>query len=103
MSLVTKRVMDRAIQDAQKPEHPRRLDYPGGGSFSGRAWVGNKPKITVDENEAGSTRFLYLLADGSGYTWATSMPNTQPADGVVYDLDETYGDIHLTGNIAPGG
>lgn len=78
--------------------------FSGGaaGSFSGRVWVGNKPKIIIDENEEGATKFLYLKSDGSGYTWAAVMPDSQPADGVVYDLDQTAGDIHLVGNIAPG-
>jgi hypothetical protein len=73
------------------------------GCASGRAWVGEKTKITYDPSEAGATRFLYLKTDGSGYTWAVSMPDQQPADGVVYDLDQTYGDIHLPGTMAPGG
>lgn len=77
----------------------------GGGSMpcSGRVWVGNKNTFTVDLGEVGATRFLYIKNDGSGYSWAGSMPTAQPADGVVFDLDQTAGDIHIVGSIAPGG
>ena len=70
----------------------------GGGSFSGRVWFGNKPKFTIDEDEEGATRFVKILLDGSGYTWESAMPDVQPSDGEVYDLDQTFGDIHLPGN-----
>jgi hypothetical protein len=77
----------------------------GGGAmpFSGFAWVGNKPMITVDPTESGATGFLSVNLDGSGYTWAGSMPTSQPANAWVFDLSQTAGDICIFGNIAPGG
>ena len=82
------------------------LDNAGGSGampFSGFAWVGNKPMITVNLADAGATNFLSIRLDGSGYDWVGSMPTSQPADAVVFRLDQTAGDIHLPGNIAPGG
>jgi hypothetical protein len=78
---------------------------PGGGGmpFSGNVRVGNKPVIIVDPTEGGATGFLSVNLDGSGYTWAGSMPTSQPADAWVFDLSQTAGDICIFGNIAPGG
>ena len=77
----------------------------GGGAmpFSGFAWVGNKPMITVNLADAGATNFLSIRLDGSGYDWVGSMPTSQPADAVVFDLSQTAGNIHIPGSIAPGG
>src|ERR1035437_488211 len=77
----------------------------GGGAmpFSGFAWVGNKPKITVNLADVGATNFLSIQLDGSGYDWVGSMPDSQPADAVVFQLDQTAGNIHIPGSIAPGG
>jgi hypothetical protein len=72
-----------------------------GGSFSGRAWVGAFPKIIVDRSEDGATQYCSIRHDGTGYDWVEEMPDQQPADATVFDLDNTYGDIHLPGNIAP--
>jgi len=79
------------------------VDGVGGSSasmpFSGRVWIGQLSKITIDTAEAGATKFLYLKFAGT-HTWAESMPDQQPADGQVYDLDQTAGDIHMPGNFA---
>jgi len=72
-----------------------------GGSmpFSGRVMMNQLPRITIDTAETGATKFLYMHSDGS-HTWAAVMPDVQPADGVVFDLDQTAGDIHIIGNFA---
>ena len=67
--------------------------------FSGRVWIGQLSKITIDTAEAGATKFLYMTYAGA-HTWAVVMPDQQPADGQVFDLDQTAGDIHMPGNFA---
>ena len=100
MPLVTTRTMDRAIRDARGLEHPRRLSLAGGSMpFSGRVWIGQLSKITIDTAEGGATKFLYMTYAGA-HTWAVVMPDQQPADGQVFDLDQTAGDIHMPGNFA---
>lgn len=64
---------------------------------SGRVWVGNNSKIMINTSAAGATRFCKIKLDGSGYTWEAAMPDVQPSDGVVFDLDQTAGDIHIIG------
>lgn len=100
MALATTRYVGNAIRDAQRPEHPRRLELAGGSMpFSGRVWIGQLSKITIDTAEAGATKFLYMTYAGT-HTWAEVMPDQQPTDGQVYDLDQTAGDIHMPGNFA---
>ena len=68
-------------------------------SVSYRAYIGTLAHIDIDRTETGATQFLYLHSDGT-HTWAETMPDAQPADGQVYDLHRTFGDIHLPGNFA---
>lgn len=83
------------------PDRPRWR--PSGIPFSGRVWVGQKPKLEIDVSEAGATGFLYIQLEGPTHSWVESMPDSQPADGIVFDLSQTSGDIHIPGEIAPGG
>ena len=73
----------------------------GGGAmpFSGIVRMNLLPKITIDTAETGATQFLYMHSDGS-HTWAATMPDTQPADGRVFDLTQTAGDIQIMGIFA---
>lgn len=99
MALAHKRWVREQIEDARRPDAVSRL-VPHG-SFTGRVWVGSKPRIDVDLTASDRTRYLSIKLDGTGYTWVTEMPESQPVDAVVYDLAYTHGDIHLPGNFAP--
>ena len=67
--------------------------------FSGIVRMNLLPAITIDTAETGATKFLYMHSDGS-HTWAATMPDTQPADGRVFDLTQTAGDIQILGVFA---
>jgi hypothetical protein len=98
MALATKRWTREEIARADIPHHVKRTSA-GSMPFSGRVWIGQLAKITIDTGEEGATRFLYMTFAGT-HTWAEAMPDQQPADGVVFDLDQTAGDIHIIGNFA---
>lgn len=104
------RMLETQIADMQfgaegtpTAQPPWQGDMRGGAVFSGRLYIATLPKIIIDEGIAGATRFLkvYLNPEHSPhYKWVEAMPDRMDSDSVVYDLDETFGDIHLIGQFA---
>lgn len=87
-------------ENAALPMNRTWMIDSAGPAFSGRVWVGGK-KVTVPA--PATTQFLKVYLDGATECeWVEAMPNTMDSDAEVFDIDETFGDIHLPGNFGGG-
>ena len=103
MALANKPWVNRRLDEERKNDHPRRMDWGGGGSGDGKittdyVFVGGN-KLTIPQT--GKTDYLKVYLDGvTPPAWVEAMPATQDSDAVVYDV--TKNRIQLPGNMGGG-